>query len=624
MADLKLNAIVKLDSPKIEIDALQKKIQAQFNATPINVKFGVDSGKATSEAKAVISTFQKEIANLQFGGNFFKSQSGLLSAMGLDSGTINTAKTELNGLEDSYRRFAEAMNSGDAAKIKSSYADLYGHFGQYSAILTNARKDVQSFNKELSNSEHVDRAMANVQRYFDKYRSQIENNGALLKEFQIIQEKTLSGGYDGDTGWHQLQADLAKFGRSCQEAGIEVETLQVKIGKLFNAHLSTALIMVGINALRSVIQELYTNVKDLDKAVVDLQIASGMSRSGVQSLMSDYSALGKQIGATTLEVAKSSDTWLRQGYSMEDANKLIRDSMMLSKLGQIDSAEAAIALTSAMKGYKVSVEDVTDVVSRFVAVDMVASTSAGDIATAMSRTAVGADLAGVSMNRLTGYIAKVAEVTQAGAEEVGNFYKTLFARMGNIREGKLLDPENQEDLSNVERTLAGVGIQLRNSGGEFRDFGDVLDDVSAKWDSYGTVQQRAIAVAFSGVRQQEKFLVLMENYDDAIGLAEVAANSGGTATEKYGAYMDGLEAHVNSLRAAFESLSTTLLNSEGLKDLVDWATSAITVIDKLTSSIGIIPTAITALGASMGAKGTGIIGKDGNSNEFAPYSGVAA
>lgn len=77
--------------------------------------------------------------------------------------------------------------------------------------------------------------------------------------------------------------------------------------------------------------------------------------------------------------------------------------------------------------------------------------------------------------------------------------------MGNVKAGNLFDVESAESLSNVETVLSGYGIALRDSNSEFRNFGDVLDEVAGRWDTFGTVAQRAIAVAFSGTRMQEKF-----------------------------------------------------------------------------------------------------------------------
>ena len=46
--------------------------------------------------------------------------------------------------------------------------------------------------------------------------------------------------------------------------------------------------------------------------------------------------------------------------------------------------------------------------------------------------------------------------------------------------------------------MRGAGIQLRKSETEFRNFGEVLDEVASKWDSFSDVTRRAVASAFAG------------------------------------------------------------------------------------------------------------------------------
>ena len=70
--------------------------------------------------------------------------------------------------------------------------------------------------------------------------------------------------------------------------------------------------------------------------------------------------------------------------------------------------------------------------------------------------------------------------------------------MGNVKTGRFIDGETGERLNDVEGTLSTLGIELRSSNDTFRDFGEVLDEVDAKWNSYTNVQQHAIATAFAG------------------------------------------------------------------------------------------------------------------------------
>lgn len=166
-----------------------------------------------------------------------------------------------------------------------------------------------------------------------------------------------------------------------------------------------------------------------------------------------------------------------------------------------------------------------------------------------------------------------------------------MSRMGNIKAGRLIDPETSEDLSDVEATLSGAGIQLRSADNEFRNFGDVLDEVSGKWDNYSNVQQRAIATAFAGTMQQERFLVLMENYETAMGYMDTAANSAGTAAEKYEAYLEGIEAKSQAFQAQFQKLSSTIVNSDLVSGVFDAGTGILGFLDAVISKIGVVPTA---------------------------------
>jgi TP901 family phage tail tape measure protein len=227
---------------------------------------------------------------------------------------------------------------------------------------------------------------------------------------------------------------------------------------------------------------------------------------------------------------------------------------------------------------------------------MQAATDAGSIATAMSYTATSAKDAGVGIDKLTGYIATVSEVSQAGAEQVGTFFKTLFARANAIKEGKLVDPESQEDISSVEVALQNVGIQLRNSQGEFRNTGDVLDEVAGKWKNMSNTTQAAVASAFAGTRQIDKFRILMSNYGTATKYAAEATDSLGFAEEKFNnTYSKSIEASQNRAKASFEQFSQTILNSELVKGTFDVGSGILGFLNAIISKVGIIPTILSGI-----------------------------
>jgi hypothetical protein len=88
--------------------------------------------------------------------------------------------------------------------------------------------------------------------------------------------------------------------------------------------------------------------------------------------------------------------------------------------------------------------------------------------------------------------------------------------MGNVKMGRLSDPETGEDLNNVETALKGLDIQLRDSGDTFRNFGEVLDETAGRWDTFSNVQQHAIATAFAGKDKMNFLIHNARNYGDII------------------------------------------------------------------------------------------------------------
>lgn len=356
------------------------------------------------------------------------------------------------------------------------------------------------------------------------------------------------------------------------------------------------------------IKAVVNNVVELDGALVDLQMATGGTRPQTQELLNTYIDLGKEIGATTTEVAASANDWLRQGKTVAETNTLIRDSMILSKIGNIDAAKSTEYLTTARNGYNVSVEKTIGIVDKLSAVDMISATSAGGLAEGMSEVATNANLAGVSMDKLLGYLAVIGETTGESMSSVGNGLSTMFSRMGNIKLSRLKDYQNGgEDLSNVETVLRGLGVSLRDSDKEFRNFGETLDEVGGNWGTYDDVTQRAIASSIAGKDHMEQFLVLMGHYSKATEYATVATDSAGTALEKMDNYEQGIEKSQKALTASFEGFSNAVLNSGLTKGTFDAGSGILGFFTELIDTLGDLPTLITvAAGAMSGFKNVGI------------------
>lgn len=360
------------------------------------------------------------------------------------------------------------------------------------------------------------------------------------------------------------------------------DKLKNTVSGLFSGkNLAFTAYLAALNEVRKAAKSTREEITDLDKSVTDLSVAMGDSRGVAANYLKQLNRQAQDIGATTKEVADSADSWLRQGKSIKETGDLVYNSMMLSKLGQIESADASKYLTSALNGYKKSASEAIDVVDKLTAVDMQSASDAGGLAESMSKTASAADMAGVSIDKLIGMIATVKEVTQDSDESVGNMFKSVFSRMNQIKAGKFVDLETGESLNDTEKVLTKVGIAMRDANGQFFSSEKIMDEVGAKWNSFDTVTQRAVATAMAGTYQYNKLIALFDNYNNALKYTQVSAESAGTAIEKFNAsYKDSLEAKANSLQASFESmiLDSDLSNVYG--NIIDATNALVQFIDK--------------------------------------------
>lgn len=340
----------------------------------------------------------------------------------------------------------------------------------------------------------------------------------------------------------------------------------------------------AIASIRMQIQQLITTLKDLDVAMTNIRIVTGQTNEEATELMKTYNDLASQLGTTTKAIAEASNEWLRQGYTVSESQDLITASTYLSKLGMIDASQATEYLTSLLKGFKLEASEAADAVSMLTKLDMEFAASSGDIAEGLSRMATTAQMAGMSLEEAAAAVTVIKDVSQKSASSIGESLKTLLSRYGNVKAGSFVDLETgeaDESLNDTEKVLNAIGISIRSSSMEFRDFSDVLDELADKWIALTSVEKNAVATAMAGTRQRENFNILMENYDSYRDAVDSASDSEGIAQEKYEAYLDSVEAHLNRLQTAWESFMQTFQGSDFYKGIL-------TITTKLVEGLPII------------------------------------
>ena len=566
----------KLDNAKTEQGAIEQKKAfddlevALSNLTVAETK--LEKAQAYHSSSETITALQEQV-------NLWKQQ--VTEITNAANATDELKKKAASGLQESS---TTAKAAGSVASEKQGIKDLE----EYSRVL----KQITKRKIELADAEKsVESSTQKSNQAVESYVNELKQEILMLTTKLDLLEKGMTG-TDALTeatnnralAEQRVKTAIAESNAKGKEQLTLVDKLKSSFKDYFNNFMSYGLVNNAMNAMTTAIRQSIDTVIELNTAMTDVQMVTGESAEQTAELAHQYSQMAKELGATTTEVANGAAEWLRQGKSVAETNQLLESSMILSKVGAIESSQATELLTSTLNGYKKEANEAMHVVDAMSAVDLAAATSVEELAVALQSTANMARVNGVGFEQLLGMVGAVSEASRRSASVVGNSFKTIFSRLTNVAAGKMTD-DLGEPLNDVEQVFNGLNIKLRDSSGEFRNMYDVISELANKWTKLDNVEQNWVATSVAGTRQRETFLTLMENWDRAVTLSTTALNSEGMAMDKMSIYLESIEANLNKLKAAVEDL----LYSEEIVNVINLVIKSITrlvegiswLIDKL-------------------------------------------
>lgn len=321
------------NSSKMKFDDEMKYIAAQDKANQMNQKFDADRIKREQEYIAM-----QEEANLM-NQNYDKSKikaeqdyANMLNQAYAQNQKIDDAK--IADQEKLNQEFAKYQQQVDIFMTKNQNRD-WNKPGASEAL--GVRTDMQGVLNGTVTPEAVERL------------SELKNEAKLV-----------------DANFQGLNVTTKTFGSQLMDGIKSMAQAAIGIGLVYSA----------LNELKQGFQYIIDLSKEMNNIRV-LQVDGAKSAEDINNLATSYNNLAQELSVTTKEVAQGSVEWLRQGKSISETQELVRSTMMLSKLGALEAGEATNDLTSIMNGYALETKDAEGIVSKLVAVDNVAATSAG-------------------------------------------------------------------------------------------------------------------------------------------------------------------------------------------------------------------------------------------------------
>lgn len=336
--------------------------------------------------------------------------------------------------------------------------------------------------------------------------------------------------------------------------------------------------------------------QDMDKALTNIEIVTGNTAEGMDRVFDSIVKGSQKLGIAAKEYAEAALIFYQQGLAEDEVGKRTEITIKAAKAAGQNVKEMSEQLTAVWNTYRMQGEQLENAASIAARLGAETAVDFKYIAEAMQTAAVAGAQLGVSYESLVAIIATVGETTMQSASVIGNAYKTIFARLTNL---KTSGEDAGESLGRITQSLSDMGIQILESNGELKSVDTIIQNLGNTWDTYSNKQQIAIAQTVGGVRQFTQFLALMQNFDKyqtnlASGMEEQLGLTLGTQFDTWG---NSMEAAAGRAKEAWASAFAGLFDSADIKGFYGAVEQAGKVVGQLISGFGGLKGIITIIAA---------------------------
>ena len=584
------DSLAKLTLPQdlaAKLEALQKKIK-EINASTVHLnkqRFGNEkklnpnneSGLAkTEEERVQVEKFEP----VEIGDKILTSWQQFVE--------VTTKLRQEGKLTDEQLKLVDATTQKMANAMKQRVTELQQSIAADRQAVAQNKEKVAGLRQEIStltqSSNAQDQLTAEQQEYLNKIK-QVNTSLVQLRTQQI------------NTNEQSEQQKIKT--QQVTEAVNQHSKAQQNNTSILGRAAKTALTYTTVyQAMRRIMNTVITTISDMDEALTGMAVVTTMTREEAWQMAGTLQDLATQTGLTATEVANAATMFYQQGKSTTQVLELTEAAAKAAAIAGIDLTTSVDLLTNAMNGFQMASSQAMEVSDKFAALAAAAATDYEELAVALSKVAAQANLAGMSMDFTLGMLTAGIETTREAPETIGTALKTIIARMRELTDyGKTL--EDGTDINRVAAALDEIGVKLTNESGMMRDLELVIAAVGQKWDELHTNQQANVAVAMAGTRQQSRFIAMMQDFERTQELVNMSANSYGATLAQSSKYMEGMQAATNNLTTAFQSLITTLTNSDLIIGIVNAISGILNVITNIIGNMNLLIPVLVIVGGML-------------------------
>lgn len=480
---------------------------------------------------------------------------------------FNVDKTNLNNIRTSLSELSKmtASNLMDLDKNLNTQ--------QANANLQKLRRTVTSVQQALTNSFNQNLGTVNV----TKFNTELSKTGLNLRSVANIFR---SAGVQGESAFRNLATEVLTTNKQIKQTHHLLQDMANTMANTVKWSIASSV----MNNFSGSVQKAYGYVKKLDKSLNDIRIVTDKSAEDMDRFAKQANKAAKELSAQTTTYTDAALIYYQQGLQEEDVKARAEATVKTANVTGMSGSDTSEALTAVWNGYKVKSEETELYVDKLAKVAAGTAADLEELSTGMSKVASAANTAGVDVDQLNGILATVISVTREAPETIGSAFKTIFARMGDLK----LNGQDEfgVSLGNVSGQLHELGIELLDEQGNMRDMGTVIEEVAAKWDGWTRAQKQAAAVAMAGRMQYSRLMALFENWDMYTESVNMSRTAMGELQKEQDIYAESVEGHLAKMNASVEGLYDSLLDEDTIIGFSDGLTFVVDRVTDLVDGLG--------------------------------------
>ena len=481
-------------------------------------------------------------------------------------------KVDKTGLNDVYKSLAKLQSAQPGDLLNRNFTSGK-QLAQATAQLDAAKKAAAAIGPALQNSFNTRLNVINVKQFNEEIN---KTYGSVKNLFAALN--------DGGAAGQQAAAQLSRTLLTTQTNIQKTETFLDKMGTTFMNTIKWTISSSVIKKITGTFAQAIGYVEHLDSSLNDIRIVTKKSADEMDAFAAHANSAAQSLGKATTDYTEASLIYYQQGLSDEEVKARTETTLKAANVTGQATATVAEQLTAVWNGFRVNAEQTEEYVDKLAAVAATTASNLEELSTGMSKVASAAANLGIDIDQLTAQISTIVSVTRQAPESVGTALKTIYARISDLKLG-----ETDEDglgLGDVSGGLEKLGIHVLDSEGELRDLGVVIEEVAAKWKTWTSAQQAAIAQLMAGKRQYNNLVALFSNWDMYTSAIETSRNATGELQKQQDIYMESTETHIQQLKTKWEDLYDSLIDADTINSFAKIMTNIVSGVTKFVDTIG--------------------------------------